>query len=166
MATAPMRLRLQLSQEKWRVLNPNPSLGPCLLGSFSLSIFTCAAFATVSAFRVISFYRHSRGSTLVRLGLNPILIVLNSDGYGTMRQIRDGGFNTITQWNYSKICELMRTGESSTASTKGEFDEALTRVQESDRVYVIELKIPRTDVSGQLARIAAEVCKMRGRKSN
>jgi indolepyruvate decarboxylase len=98
-------------------------------------------------------------STIVRLGLNPIIIVLNNDGYGTMRKIREGRFNIITQWNYSKICELVRGGESTTASTKGEFDTALSHAQKSDRVQVIELKIPRTDVSEQLARIAAEVRK-------
>ena len=104
-------------------------------------------------------------STIVRLGLNPIIIVLNNDGYGTMRKIREGCFNVITQWNYSKICELVRGGESITASTKGEFDAALSNAQKSKRVYVIELKIPRGDVSNQLARIAAEVRKMRGSKT-
>jgi TPP-dependent 2-oxoacid decarboxylase len=63
-------------------------------------------------------------STAVRLGLNPIIIVLNNDGYGTMRKIREGCFNVITQWNYSKICDLVG-GESITASTNGEFDNAL-----------------------------------------
>ena len=104
-------------------------------------------------------------STIVRLGLNPIIIVLNNDGYGTMRKIREGCFNVITQWNYSKICELVRGGKSITASTKGGFDAALSNAQKSDRVYVIELKIPRSDVSDQLARIAAEVRKMRGGKN-
>ena len=61
-------------------------------------------------------------STAVRLGLNPIIIVLNNDGYGTMRRIRDGCFNVITQWNYAKICGLVGGGESVTATTKGEFD--------------------------------------------
>jgi TPP-dependent 2-oxoacid decarboxylase len=105
-------------------------------------------------------------STAVRLGLNPIIIVLNNDGYGTMRQIREGCFNTITQWNYSKICELVGGGESVIASTKGAFDTALSRAQKSDRVYVIELKIPRNDVSEQLARIAREVRKVRGGKKS
>jgi indolepyruvate decarboxylase len=104
-------------------------------------------------------------STIVRLGLNPIIIVLNNDGYGTMRKIREGCFNVITQWDYSKICELVRGGKSIIASTKGEFDAALSRAQKSDRVHVIELKIPRSDVSDQLARIAAEVRKMRGSKN-
>jgi indolepyruvate decarboxylase len=104
-------------------------------------------------------------STAIRLGLNPIIIVLNNDGYGTMRKIREGGFNVITQWDYSKICELVRGGEGSVASTIGEFDDALSRAQQSDRVHVIELKVPRDDASQQLARIAEEVRKRRGSKA-
>ena len=103
-------------------------------------------------------------STAVRLGLKPIVIVLNNDGYGTMRKIRDGCFNTITQWKYSHICELVGGGIGVTASTNGQFDDALSRAQKSDRLYVIELKIPRDEVSQQLARIAAEVRKVRGSK--
>ena len=105
-------------------------------------------------------------STIVRLGLNPIIIVLNNDGFGTMRNIREGCFNVITQWNYSKICELVRGGKSAPASTKGEFDAALHRARKSDGVYVIELKIPPNDTSRQLARIAREVRKMRGSKNS
>jgi indolepyruvate decarboxylase len=101
-------------------------------------------------------------STIIRLGLNPIIIVLNNDGYGTMRKIREGRFNTITQWNYGKICELVGGGNSTTGATKGEFDSALARAQKSDCVHVIELKIPRDEVSHQLAQIANEVRKVRG----
>lgn len=100
----------------------------------------------------------------MRLGLNPIIIVLNNDGYGTMRKIREGCFNVITQWNYSRICELVRGGEGVTATTNGEFDDALSRAQKSDRLHVIEVRVPRDDASQQLARIAAEVRKMRGTK--
>jgi indolepyruvate decarboxylase len=105
-------------------------------------------------------------STAIRLGLNPIIIVLNNDGYGTLRKVRDGGFNVITQWNYSKICDLVRGGESIMAFTQGEFDDALSKAQKSDRVCVIELRIPRNDASQQLARAAAEVRKMRGSKNS
>lgn len=105
-------------------------------------------------------------STIVRLGLNPIIIVLNNDGYGTMRKIREGCFNVITQWNYAKICDLVGQGESTTATTKGEFDAALRRAEKSDRAFVIELKIPRNEVSSQLARIANEVRKVRGSKNS
>ena len=105
-------------------------------------------------------------STAVRLGLNPIIIVLNNDGYGTLRKVRDGRFNVITQWRYSKICDVVGGGESFTAFTKGEFDAALSRAQKSDRLNVIELKIQRNDASQQLVRVAAEVRKMRGTKNS
>jgi len=104
-------------------------------------------------------------STAVRLGLNPIIIVLNNDGYGTMRKIRAGCFNVITQWNYSKICDVVRGGIGLTATTNGELDDALSRAKNSDRLHVIEVAVPRGDASHQLARIAAEVRKMRGTKS-
>lgn len=101
-------------------------------------------------------------STAVRLGLNPIIMVLNNDGYGTMRRIHNGCFNVITQWNYGKICDLVGGGHSVTVSTKGGFDAALTRAKKSDRVFVIELKVPTGDVSPQLDRIGREVAKIRG----
>jgi indolepyruvate decarboxylase len=81
-----------------------------------------------------------------------------------MRKIREGCFNVITQWNYSRICELVGGGEGITASTNGEFDDALASAQKSNRVHVIELRISRDDASQQLARIANEVRKTRGSK--
>jgi len=101
-------------------------------------------------------------STAVRLRLNPIILVLNNDGYGTMRQIRDGDFNVITQWNYHKICDLVGGGEAATVSTKGEFEAALQSAQAARNVRVIEIKVPRGDVSRQLATVAREVRKRRG----
>jgi indolepyruvate decarboxylase len=80
-----------------------------------------------------------------------------------MRKIREGGFNVITQWNYSKICEVVGGGKGITASTNGEFDDALARARKSDRVHVIELRISRDDASQQLSTIAAEVRKVRGK---
>jgi indolepyruvate decarboxylase len=103
-------------------------------------------------------------STAVRLGLNPIIFVLNNDGYGTMRKIHDGKFNVITPWNYHKICELVGGGESAVASTKGELDEAIRRAQDSGKLTVIEIKIPRDDISPQLATIGLEVARVRGWK--
>jgi indolepyruvate decarboxylase len=105
-------------------------------------------------------------STAVRLGLNPVVLILNNDGYGTMRKIHDGKFNVITRWNYGKICELVGGGEAATASTKGELDEAIRSAQDSGKLTVIEVKIPRDDMSPQLARIGLEVAKMRGWKKS
>ncbi|MGA9580048.1 MAG: thiamine pyrophosphate-binding protein, partial [Terrimicrobiaceae bacterium] len=40
-------------------------------------------------------------ATAVRHKLNPIIVVLNNAGYGTERQIHDGPYNDILEWEYS-----------------------------------------------------------------
>jgi indolepyruvate decarboxylase len=103
-------------------------------------------------------------STAVRLGLRPIVLILNNDGYGTMRKIRDGSFNTISRWNYGKICELVGGGEYSVASTKGELDGAIRSAMGSTTTRVIDVRIPRDDMSPQLQNMTKEMSKLRGAK--
>ena len=101
-------------------------------------------------------------STAVRLGLNPIIFVLNNDGYGTMRKIREGSFTEITRWNYSRICELVGGGQGRIVSTNGELDAALRDAGSAQDVRVIEIRLSREDASRQLTTIAHEVQKRRG----
>jgi indolepyruvate decarboxylase len=103
-------------------------------------------------------------STATRLGLNPIILILNNDGYGTMRKIRDGAFNVISQWNYGKICELVGGGESTVAKTKGELDGAIRHATGSRTLQVIDVRLPRNDMSPQLASMSAELARLRGVK--
>jgi indolepyruvate decarboxylase len=103
-------------------------------------------------------------STAVRLGLRPIVLVLNNEGYGTMRKIRDGRFNVISQWKYGKICELVGGGESSVATTKGELDGAIRAALGSNQLHVIDVQLPRDDVSPQLKNMTEELGRLRGRK--
>jgi indolepyruvate decarboxylase len=103
-------------------------------------------------------------STIVRLGLSPIILILNNDGYGTMRKIRDGSFNAITRWNYGKICELVGGGEESVASTRGQLDGALRAALGSRSAHVIDVRLPRDDLSPQLANMTMEMAKRRGVK--
>ncbi len=101
-------------------------------------------------------------STAVRLGLRPIILILNNEGYGTMRKIRDGRFNVISQWNYGKICELVGGGDYTTATTKGELDGAIRSAMGSPQTRVIEVRVPRNDVSPQLANMTREMGRARG----
>jgi indolepyruvate decarboxylase len=100
-------------------------------------------------------------STAVRLGLKPIVLILNNEGYGTMRKIRDGSFNVISQWNYGKICELVGGGEATVAKTKGELDGAIRSAMGSNAVRVIDVRLPRDDMSPQLANMSAELSRLR-----
>ena len=103
-------------------------------------------------------------STAVRLGLKPIVLVLNNDGYGTMRKIRDGEFNVISRWDYGKICDLVGGGVATEATTKGELDGAIRSAMGSNTVRVIDVKLPRDDMSPQLASMSAELARLRGAK--
>jgi indolepyruvate decarboxylase len=100
-------------------------------------------------------------STSVRLGLKPIILILNNEGYGTMRKIRDGKFNIISQWRYTKITELVGGGESTIASTKGELDGALRSALGSTNLRVIEVRLPRNDMSPQLQNMSSELARLR-----
>jgi TPP-dependent 2-oxoacid decarboxylase len=104
-------------------------------------------------------------STAVRLGLNPIVFILNNDGYGTMRRIHDGSFNTITRWNYAAMCDVIGGGESAVVSTKGQLDDAIGHALSSGKLTIIEVQIPRDDVSPQLVSIGREVARLRGWKT-
>lgn len=103
-------------------------------------------------------------STAVRLGLKPIVLILNNEGYGTMRKIRDGAYNVISQWNYGKICELIGGGEASIATTKGELDGAIRSALGSTTLRVIDVRLPRNDMSPQLACMSAELARLRAPK--
>ena len=81
-----------------------------------------------------------------------------------MRKIRDGAFNVITQWRYGKICELVGGGETSVAATKGQLDGAIQAAMGSKHVHVIDVRLPRDDVSPQLANMGREMAKLRGVK--
>ena len=99
-----------------------------------------------------------------RLGIRPIILVLNNDGYGTMRKIRGGKVNQISQWNYTKICELVGGGNASIASTKGQLDGAIRAAMGSNTVQVIEVRLPREDMSPQLKNMTTEMARLRGAK--
>ncbi len=103
-------------------------------------------------------------STIARLNLAPIILILNNDGYGTMRKIRDGYFNEITQWNYGKICELVGTGENTIAKTRGELDGAIRHAMGSRTLHVIDVHLPKHDMSPQLANMSNELARLRGIK--
>jgi indolepyruvate decarboxylase len=49
-------------------------------------------------------------STIARLGLNPVIVVLNNFGYATERPLQDGPFNDLQPWQYSLIPDLVGGG--------------------------------------------------------
>ena len=99
-------------------------------------------------------------STTIRYGLNPIILVLNNSGYGTLRPFIEGSFNDIENWHYARLPELLGTGRGFVVRTEGEFDSAMKiALAETQHYALIEVKLDKSDMSRALTRLADQVSK-------
>jgi indolepyruvate decarboxylase len=64
-------------------------------------------------------------STIVRYGLNPIVVVVNNHGYTTERFLLEGSFNDIQDWAYHRIPEVLGGGMGLEIRTVGELEAGL-----------------------------------------
>lgn len=92
-------------------------------------------------------------STLLDRGLNPIIFVLNNDGYTTERVLVDGDFNKIRKWEYHKYFELMGGGEGRLVETEEQLEKAVAEALDSKRAFVINVKLKRMDASERLKQL-------------
>lgn len=100
-------------------------------------------------------------STAAKYKMDPIVFILNNDGYGTQRHILDGSFNEIHPWKYTQLTELLGYGNAVKVDTCGALEEAIKAAMQSDTLALIEVTIPRDDCSPSLKRMADELGKMR-----
>ncbi len=104
-------------------------------------------------------------STAAKERMNPIVCIINNDGYGTQRHIIDGKFNNIQQWDYARLPELLRYGTSYKCRTNGELEAALkAAVEDRDALILIEVIVPRDDCSANLRRMGEALGKMRDKE--
>ena len=93
-------------------------------------------------------------SNIAKENLNPIIIILNNDGYRTERALLDGPFNNLYSWKYSKITEILGKGKSYIVETDKQFESALLRAKKNLKEYnLIEVKLDRLDCSNALVRL-------------
>lgn len=100
-------------------------------------------------------------STALKFGMNPIVYVINNDGYGTQRHILDGPFNEILMWNYTKLTELFGKGTSCKVTTIGEMEDATRNAFQGEGMHLIEVIVPRDDCSPSLRRMGEELGRQR-----
>ena len=97
-------------------------------------------------------------STTIRYGLNPIILVLNNHGYGTMRPLVEGPFNDIVNWRYTHLPEMLGAGRAFAVRTEGEFDSAMkAALDETQHFVLIEAELEKSDMSPALMRLAEKV---------
>lgn len=93
-------------------------------------------------------------STIIRHNLNPIIFLINNDGYTIERVIKDGPYNDLQPWKYHKLPEVFGKSWSCEVRTEGELESALTKAKENtDCVSFIEVHLERFDCSQGLVRL-------------
>jgi indolepyruvate decarboxylase len=94
-------------------------------------------------------------STIVRCGLNPVVIVLNNAGYGTERHIHDGPFNDVLVWNYHQLPTLFGAGRAFLVETEKQLDDALNAATQHTSSYcLLDVRLDPMDKSAALGRLA------------
>jgi indolepyruvate decarboxylase len=95
-------------------------------------------------------------ATIVRYGLDPIIIVLNNGGYTTERPMLDGPFNDILPWRYAELPRVLGAGRGFTVETEDDLERALTTARESPGEFsLLDVHLDRLDMSTALERLTS-----------
>ncbi|MGB6422760.1 MAG: thiamine pyrophosphate-dependent enzyme, partial [Anaerolineales bacterium] len=93
-------------------------------------------------------------ASIARFKLNPIIIILNNQGYGTERPMLDGCFNDIHLWNYSRIPEVLGAGKGYDIWTEDQLEDALQEVGEHTESFkILDVHLDPQDRSQALQRL-------------
>jgi len=93
-------------------------------------------------------------STIIRHKLNPIIFLINNDGYTIERVIQDGPYNDLQPWKYHQIPQTFGKSWSCEVTTEGELEVALSKAKaNTDCVSFIEIHLDRFDCSQGLIRL-------------
>ena len=100
-------------------------------------------------------------STISRFALNPVIIVLNNNGYGTERSMLDGPFNDVLPWNYYRIPEVIGHGKGFVIETEGQLEESLSAVANiySQELCILDVRLDIHDGSPALQRLTESLGK-------
>lgn len=94
-------------------------------------------------------------STISRFTLNPVIIVLNNNGYGTERPMLDGPFNDVLRWNYYRIPEIIGHGKAFLIETEGQLEDSLSAAEKfySKDLCILDVRLDPHDGSPALQRL-------------
>ena len=100
-------------------------------------------------------------STISIFALNPIVIVLNNNGYGTERPMLDGPFNDVLSWNYHRIPEVVGHGKGFMIETEDQLEEALFAAENihSQEPCILDVRLDTYDGSPALQRLTESLGK-------
>ncbi|MEK7868851.1 MAG: alpha-keto acid decarboxylase family protein, partial [Nitrospirota bacterium] len=90
----------------------------------------------------------------------PIVIILNNHGYSTEREILEGPFNDIHEWQYERICDLVGGGVGSRVLTQQDFERRVAAaLADPTQVHVLNVLLNPADRSPGMVRLARRLGK-------
>jgi indolepyruvate decarboxylase len=107
-------------------------------------------------------------STLLRQHCNPIIFLLNNDGYVIERLIHDGPYNDIQPWRYHALpAAFGGDALSLEVRTEGELEAALTAAGENpDQLVFINVHLPPNEGSVAMERLCTALRQLQTAKEN
>ncbi|MEM7466310.1 MAG: thiamine pyrophosphate-binding protein [Pseudomonadota bacterium] len=97
-------------------------------------------------------------STALRYRLNPIVIVLDNEGYGTERPMLDGPFNDVHPWSVSNLPQIIGGGIGMKIHSEEDFHKVLIAAKSDlETLHILHVKLEKDDISPALARLTANL---------
>jgi indolepyruvate decarboxylase len=95
-------------------------------------------------------------STIVRLGQDPVVFVLDNDGYTVERVIHEGPFNDIQRWRYERLFEVFGGPPGLRVATPGELERALEHIRtHPGEPLIVDVVIARMDIAEGMKGLVA-----------
>jgi indolepyruvate decarboxylase len=99
-------------------------------------------------------------SSCVRYGQAPVIVLLNNRGYSTEREILEGPFNDVHEWQYENVFKLLGGGIGSRVNTQREFEERLAEAfADQRRPHLLNVLLSPNDRSPGMVRLARRLGK-------
>ncbi len=93
-------------------------------------------------------------STIIRRNLNPVIFLVNNDGYQVERVIYDNVYNDLQTWDYTLLPEAYGGKRGLGVRTEGDLESVLKEADEHpDELVFAEIKLERLDFSETLRRL-------------
>ena len=104
-------------------------------------------------------------STIIREKLNPIIFVMNNDGYTIERVMVDGAFNDIQMWKYSQLPAVFGGGWGCAVKTEDDLEAALLKAKQRKNDFaLIEIQLDRFDCSEAARMYGARYAALKAKK--
>ncbi|MGK7932143.1 MAG: alpha-keto acid decarboxylase family protein [Microcystaceae cyanobacterium] len=130
------------------------SIPACLGASLASSKHRTLVFVGDGAFQMTA----QELSTIIRHQLNPIIFLINNDGYTIERVIQDNVYNDLQPWHYHQLPHVFGDAWSCEVFTEGELEAALKIAKNNVHcVSFIEIHLEQFDCSQGLSRLGKAV---------